>query len=204
MRSLRVSSRLAARARSRRSAAVAWTLGYKDGEGLPLVEHVQVVARIARVVRLPITVDLERGYSDEPDAVAFGRQAHVVSAGACGVNLEDRGADRAPRPPRFAPSRRQLGDRVFVNARACNPEADLAARAAICGSSRRRRPGFAFRLTDASTIRTLVRSTPLPVNVLQGPVVAGVRRYSAGPSPALAAYSTLRAGLTYSAVNELF
>jgi 2-methylisocitrate lyase-like PEP mutase family enzyme len=46
------------------------------------------VAEIARVIRVPLSADVEAGYSDDPRAVAE-TVAAVIGAGAVGINLED-------------------------------------------------------------------------------------------------------------------
>src|SRR3546814_10449479 len=45
---------------------------------------------ILRVVSVPVTVDIEDGYSDDPLAVADLARA-IAAAGAVGVNIEDGG-----------------------------------------------------------------------------------------------------------------
>ena len=51
------------------SGAVAWSHGYADGSHLP-VDLVLATARaIGRVSPLPLTLDIEDGYSDDPAAV---------------------------------------------------------------------------------------------------------------------------------------
>lgn len=70
------------------SGGVAWSLGYADGEQAPLAEVLAAIARITRVVELPVTVDIEAGYGATPEAVAATVRA-VIDAGAVGINLED-------------------------------------------------------------------------------------------------------------------
>ncbi|RZL28269.1 MAG: isocitrate lyase/phosphoenolpyruvate mutase family protein, partial [Rubrivivax sp.] len=70
------------------SAGVAWSLGYADGNHLPVEEHAAAVRRIARVARVPLSVDSEAGYSEAPAAVA-DNILRLVDAGAAGINLED-------------------------------------------------------------------------------------------------------------------
>ena len=48
------------------SGAVAAAQGYADGQELPFEEMLAVVTRIAKSVRLPVTVDFERGYAAAP------------------------------------------------------------------------------------------------------------------------------------------
>jgi 2-methylisocitrate lyase-like PEP mutase family enzyme len=44
------------------SGGVAWSLGYADGEQVPLDEVLAAMARITRVTDLPVTADIEAGY----------------------------------------------------------------------------------------------------------------------------------------------
>ncbi len=70
------------------SGGLAWSLGYADGEQAPLGEVLAAIARIVRAVSVPITVDLESGYGDTPQAVAETVRA-VLATGVVGINLED-------------------------------------------------------------------------------------------------------------------
>jgi 2-methylisocitrate lyase-like PEP mutase family enzyme len=67
------------------SAAVADVLGHADGEKAPWREMFAAVARIARTVPVPVTVDAEAGYGLSPDDLVAG----LLDAGAAGCNLED-------------------------------------------------------------------------------------------------------------------
>src|ERR1700722_7781240 len=66
------------------SAGIASTLGYADGQHVSRAEMIEVVGRIARGVKIPVTADVESGYGD---AVETARQ--VWAAGAVGLNFED-------------------------------------------------------------------------------------------------------------------
>ena len=66
------------------SAGIAFSLGYPDGERVSRDEMMEVVARVARAVKVPVTADVEAGYGDP---VATARA--VWAAGAVGMNLED-------------------------------------------------------------------------------------------------------------------
>src|SRR2546427_12836740 len=70
------------------SAGVAWALGYADGERITRGEMLEMVARIAARVRVPLTADMEAGYGPGPEAAAETARG-VIAAGAGGVNLED-------------------------------------------------------------------------------------------------------------------
>src|SRR5262245_45234580 len=45
------------------SAAVANAMGYPDGQHLPWTQMLEVIARMARAVSLPVTADIEAGFS---------------------------------------------------------------------------------------------------------------------------------------------
>ena len=67
------------------SAAVARVLGYDDGQQTPPAEMFAAIARIARVVDVPVTADVEAGYGLEPQELVD----RLLDAGAVGCNLED-------------------------------------------------------------------------------------------------------------------
>lgn len=70
------------------SAAVANSLGYADGQRISRREMLGVVRRIAAAVSVPVTADMEAGYSESPEGMA--ETAHeLLEAGAVGLNLED-------------------------------------------------------------------------------------------------------------------
>jgi len=70
------------------SAGMAWSLGYADGEKLPRNELIAACARICRVVRVPVTVDIERGFGRNTDEVCTLVRA-LIDLGVVGVNIED-------------------------------------------------------------------------------------------------------------------
>jgi 2-methylisocitrate lyase-like PEP mutase family enzyme len=90
--SARLAQAAGARALATSSASLAWANGYADGSHLPPGLLLQSVRGIARVSDLPLTVDIEDGYSDEPEQVA-SLVRELMDAGAVGINIED-GAGR--------------------------------------------------------------------------------------------------------------
>src|SRR3712207_4703056 len=77
------------RALATASPSVAATFGYEDGERIPLDLHLDMVARIAAAVDLPVSMDMEAGYGDPGETAR-----RAIASGAVGGNLEDAG-----RPP---------------------------------------------------------------------------------------------------------
>ena len=76
------------------SAAVAFSLGYPDGQHISRDAMLEVVGRIARAVRVPVTADLEAGYGTTPKDMADTTKA-AMEAGAIGMNLEDAADDES-------------------------------------------------------------------------------------------------------------
>ncbi len=67
------------------SHGIAATFGYDDGEQIPLDLHLDMVARIASAVHVPVTMDMEAGYGDAGETTR-----RAIAAGAVGGNLEDQ------------------------------------------------------------------------------------------------------------------
>ena len=76
---------LGARAIATTSGGVARALGFDDGQNTPIDEMLEAVERIAAVVDVPLTADMEAGY-DLPAAELAER---LLQTGAVGLNLED-------------------------------------------------------------------------------------------------------------------
>lgn len=70
------------------SASMAWSLGYSDGQSLPIDVMLDSVARIIRVANIPLSVDIENGFSDLPDEVG-NIVSRLNKMGVVGINIED-------------------------------------------------------------------------------------------------------------------
>ena len=70
------------------SAAVANMLGYQDGEALSFEELFFIVKRIRAASKLPLTVDIEAGYSDDAKITAVYIK-QLADIGVVGINIED-------------------------------------------------------------------------------------------------------------------
>jgi 2-methylisocitrate lyase-like PEP mutase family enzyme len=79
-----VASRPGCRAIATASHSIAATMGYPDGERIPVDLMIDMVGRIAAAVDLPVTADLEGGYGDAGETV---RKA--IGVGVVGANIED-------------------------------------------------------------------------------------------------------------------
>jgi 2-methylisocitrate lyase-like PEP mutase family enzyme len=83
-----------ARAIATTSAGLAFSLGYPDGEYAPREEVVNAIARIARVIDVPLSADIESGFGADAREVGETVRA-IIDAGAVGINLEDSTGDPA-------------------------------------------------------------------------------------------------------------
>ncbi|MGS2764426.1 isocitrate lyase/PEP mutase family protein [Sinomicrobium sp. M5D2P9] len=70
------------------SHAIANSLGFKDGEEISFEALFFVVKHIVAVAKVPVSVDFEAGYADDPKQVAkYVKQ--LADIGVAGINLED-------------------------------------------------------------------------------------------------------------------
>ena len=181
------------------SAGLAWSLGCADGRALPVDEAVGAVARIARVLTVPLSVDIENGYSDDPKAVVELVQ-RLLDLGVMGINIED-GRDApailAAKIEAIRAFLHRTNADLFVNARTDVFLAGLAEpserveetiRRATLYSAAGADGLFVPGLREPTEIEDVALATRLPLNVmawggLPGAAALyklGVRRLSAG------------------------
>ncbi len=210
--SARLIESLGAQAIATTSAGVAWSHGYRDGDTLPSEALLATAREIARVIKIPLTVDIEGGYSDEPSDVGQ-LVKRVIEAGAVGINLED-GAS----PPELfcrkieaaRKSSEQAGADLFINVRSdvilreLVPESGAGKEIVRRACSYREAGGdglFVPGLADGAVIEEIARAiqpTPLNIMLVAGlPDFAtlrkqGVRRLSAGAAIAQASLALTR------------
>jgi 2-methylisocitrate lyase-like PEP mutase family enzyme len=181
------------------SAAVAWSHGFADGDRLPVPLLIATVAGIVRVVKVPVSVDVEGGYAQDPEAVGEA-VARMIEAGAAGINIEDGAGTPdllCAKIERARGAAHRLGVDLFVNARTdvylaalAGPERRVAE--TLARAERYRAAGadgiFVPGLHGADEIRAVASEVRLPLNVMAWPGLPpasqleamGVRRLSAG------------------------
>lgn len=76
------------------SAGVAFANGFSDGEELPLTILLETVQRISTKITIPLSVDFERGYSENAEEV-YENAKQLLLAGAVGLNIEDGLPDKS-------------------------------------------------------------------------------------------------------------
>ncbi|HEX7962236.1 MAG TPA: isocitrate lyase/phosphoenolpyruvate mutase family protein, partial [Terriglobales bacterium] len=200
------------------SWSVANANGFADGEHIPLALAIDNLRRIISATDLPVTIDLESGYGEGPEAVAETVEL-ASQAGAIGCNLEDSYpahgkmreiADQCDRIRRA----RQRADAVttgfFINARTdvfFQTPPDQHTSVMVVEAIERGRAYadagadglFAPGLADITLIARLAKESPLPLNIMVGDATPplrvlagqGVARVSHGPRPYLLAMKAL-------------
>lgn len=196
------------------SAGFAWSQG-RDDYGITLEQLVAHVAVVAASVDVPVNVDSERCFADDPDGVA--RTVTLLhDAGASGCSIEDWNPATGSIDPIDVAT-----DRVAAAADAAHVDGDPLLLTARCENLLHgiddlddtiarlvayRDAGadclYAPGLSTVEQIRTVVETVDVPVNVLAlpgGPDVAtigatGARRVSIGGSLASTAYGALMVG----------
>lgn len=123
--SARLMERAGAAAVGTTSAGIAASLGWPDNERLPAEAFIAAVAGMARVVDLPLSVDIETGYFREPVAFRdFIRR--LLDLGIAGVNIQDASgvdaelmdtAETCRRIKWIAATGERCACPVFINAR---------------------------------------------------------------------------------------
>jgi 2-methylisocitrate lyase-like PEP mutase family enzyme len=188
------------------SAAVAFSLGYPDGQRISRDEMLEVCGRIARAVNIPVTADLEAGYGTTvKDMVETVKAA--IAAGIIGMNLEDVTGDhensvvdlplQVEKIRAICETAKSAGVSLVLNARTdvylmpIGPEASRFERTVErlrayrdAGASCLFAPG----VYDRDTIAKLVKALEAPLNILANPTLPpmaelekiGVARVSAG------------------------
>jgi 2-methylisocitrate lyase-like PEP mutase family enzyme len=191
------------------SAGIAFTLGYPDGQKISRTEMLQVVARIASAVNVPVTADVEAGYGNRPEDAAQ-TALEVIESGAVGMNLEDGTNDRKhplvdlslqlEKIRAVQEAAKQAGVPIVLNARTDAYLLQVGApeeryELALQRLSAFRDAGadclFLPGVRDAETIGRTVADLKFPVNILAGPgspsipdlEKLGVARVSLGSAP---------------------
>lgn len=204
------SAQAIARAGAKAIATGSWSVAaahhYPDGEGVPLDLVLGNAQRIAAAVDLPVSIDMVRGYGEQPSAIAETMR-RLWAAGAIGCNIEDSLPDGSGLSPvdeqvRRLGAAREAAPLLFINARVdlffrtpadrhegglLDEALDRAAAYADAGADGIFVPGLA----EESLIGAFCSRCDLPVNILalpgvpsQGRLAAlGVARISYGPVP---------------------
>jgi len=218
---------LGAKAIATTSAGLAWSRGYADGNALPEDQLLAAIRDIARVVRVPLTVDIEAGYSDDPAAVAR-LVARLLAAGVVGINIEDGEGSPELLCKKIAAVRDGVahsGADLFINTRTDVylrgvAQGDAAVEEVIRRAGQYRAAGcdglFVPGVSTATAMAAISAAIePMSLNIMAVPNLpsmdtlktSGVRRLSAGSAIAQAAIGRTRhlaSSFLTGSMSELF
>jgi 2-methylisocitrate lyase-like PEP mutase family enzyme len=199
------------------SAGLMVSLGYPDGEVIGRNEFVSAVERIAKVLSVPLSVDIVAGFGKTTEEVVASVKA-ILRAGGIGINIEDfahatKKLFPVERQVENVKAIRRLGDTVgvplVINARTDALRFGIGDNEAKFEEAVRRTTAYRdagadcvypMGLTEAGSISRFVKELDFPINVMvrKGlPPVSelerlGVARVSFGPSASYAAMGLLK------------
>lgn len=167
------------------SGAIANSLGYDDGEKMPFNELLYIVQRIKATIKISLSVDLERGYTDDPNGLTENIE-RLVDAGVAGINLEDaQGEEIYLKKLNAIKNHFEKGNqKLFINARTdgflqkvASPLETTLKRAKLyqdAGADGL----FVTGVADPEIIKKIASSTTLPVNVVGTPKLSSIQSLS--------------------------
>ena len=186
------------------SWGVANAMGYIDGEKITFEQLLALAKQMVATVNIPVTVDIESGYSDDINVIA-DNALKIAEIGVVGINFEDsskdgtRLLDVSKQCQILEKIRTNLDNNgyadLFINARIDtyfqleNPLAETLSRAKSYVNS-----GvngiFVPGLSGVEDIKTIVNSVNAPLNIMSLPHLTdvkmlqelGVKRFSTGPA----------------------
>lgn len=197
------------------SAGTAYGLGQSDCQQIDFEDLVWLVSRICRRVSIPVTVDFERGYAEEPAQIKENARRLLLS-GAVGFNVEDGNPDGTMGPAErqlqvikvLNELKKELSLDFVINARTdaywynvADEETKL--KISLTRGRQYAEAGadciFVAGPLDLAAVKTVVENIPAPVNILlngkyhdfDGLRKAGVRRLSVGSGPARVVYRSV-------------
>lgn len=181
------------------SLGITAAAGLPDGAGAGRDLTLALAAALVPRLPVPVTVDLEGGYSDDPGQVA-DLAAQLAGIGIAGINLEDGRGDRQLRPvdqhAAVISAVKAAAPEVFVNARTDTHWLQTGDEPGRLRDTTRRLAAyrdagadgvFTPGLSDLAQLEHIAATIGLPLNVLWRPGVglealagAGVARVSTG------------------------
>ena len=182
------------------SAAIANSLGYEDGEKILFDELFFIVEKIIANVNIPVSVDIEGGYSNSI-AGAINNIERLSDAGVVGINIEDSYQEGMTAVDIFSKKLSRIKNhleknnmKMFVNVRTDGfllhlPSCLDVTLERIKAYEHAGADGiFVPFVSETDAIKKIVSSTSLPVNIMCMPNLpsfetlaeSGVRRISMG------------------------
>lgn len=195
------------------SQGMALSYGYADGQNMPFADLVYCVESMTKRVAIPVSADIERGFSDDAEQVKENA-LRLLEVGAVGFNIEDGRQDKTldelpfflEKIKALASLKKESNLDFVINARTCTYWHNIGDEEYKLKVALER--GKAFKEAGADcifypgavpleSIKTLVREVGAPVNILLTPATCdlkaladtGIRRLSIGSGPARSTYN---------------
>lgn len=187
------------------SAGIAYNLGYPDGEDISFEDLLYVVEKITSRLNIPVSVDFERGYSEDPKQVKENAK-QLLLKGAVGFNIEDglpygtlSSIDfQLEKIKALVELKLELDIDFVINARTCaywlNVDGDKLKIATERGNAFRQAGAdcvFVPGAINEETVKNLVNGINAPLNIILNGIFndfsklssLGVKRLSVGSGP---------------------
>ncbi len=163
------------------SGAIADSLGYPDGEKIPFREVLYMVQRIKASTNIPLTVDMERGYTDDMNIINDHIQK-LLDIGVSGINIEDAQGEEIylRKIESIKNYLAKTNQQLFINARTDGFLQKLPSpfETTVKRSKLYKDAGadglFVTGVSDASIIKEITSAVSLPVNVVATPNLSSV------------------------------
>ncbi|HEY4198271.1 MAG TPA: isocitrate lyase/phosphoenolpyruvate mutase family protein [Mucilaginibacter sp.] len=167
------------------SGAISNSLGYEDGEKIPFSELLYMVQRINASTTIPLSVDLERGYTDNSTKLIENIQK-LVDTGVAGINLEDAQGEEIYLKKLYSIKNHfeKTNQKLFINARTDGflQKVESPLETTIKRAKLYQEAGadglFVTAVSDPATIKEIALSTTLPLNVVGTPKLSSIKTLS--------------------------
>ena len=167
------------------SGAISNSLGYEDGEKMPFKELLYMVKRIKASTNIPLSVDLERGYTDNLTGLVENIQK-LVDIGVAGINLEDaQGEDVYLKKLNSIKNHfEKTNQKLFINARTDGflQKVESPLETTIKRAKLYQDAGadglFVTAVSDTVIIKEIALSTTLPLNIVGTPKLSSIKTLS--------------------------
>ena len=201
------------------SAGIAVSLGFADGENVPLDLFFAITERIIKSVNIPVTVDIESGMGKTVEQICKNIE-RLIKIGAAGINIEDASSinkgqlisieDQAAKVKAIKTYLNETGSSIFINARIDTYWLNNIKDELECFRETSKRIAayqhagadgiFIPGLIDLEVAKRLTMSTNLPLNLLGNIWIKsidelsnyGIKRISTGSNPIRSIVPTIR------------
>lgn len=197
------------------SAGIAYSLGYPDGQDINIEDLALCVSQITRRIDIPLSVDFERGYSENIEQIKENARK-ILSCGVVGFNIEDGKANgtlddinfMVKKVQALSELKKETGINFVINARTCTywlnvADEETKKKIAIKRGNAYKQAGadcvFIPGVMDEATIKQFIDNINAPLNIILNPKYndfeglskIGVRRLSVGSGPVRSMYNQL-------------